>query len=68
MVSPPIEVLEKGNAKLKHCIVGKLTKGIIPYHRVLSFANSTWEKKGLSHVVQKKIAELSYLDLIQMFT
>ncbi|KAK1351496.1 hypothetical protein POM88_054281 [Heracleum sosnowskyi] len=53
IVSPPDEVLMKGNEKLKFCIVGSLTKGVLSYSRICKFAHGAWDKYGLVHVAQK---------------
>lgn len=53
IVSPPDEVLRKGNDKLKFSIVGSFSKGTLPYRRVSSFAFRIWKNQGLISVFQK---------------
>lgn len=53
VVSPPKEVLLKGNDKLKCSLVGLFSKGYLPLKKVADFAFSTWKKFGLQHVSQK---------------
>ena len=53
VVSPPLEVLQKGNEKLKLCITGSFSKGFLPFKKVSDFAFSTWKKFGLQHISQK---------------
>lgn len=52
-VSPPDEVLKKGNEKLKTTIVGTFTKGVVPYLKLVDFANKVWKGRGLVHVGQR---------------
>lgn len=53
VVSPPLEVLKKGNEKLKFSIVGTFSKGTLPFKKVADFAVNLWNKFGLEHVSQK---------------
>ncbi|KAK1384253.1 hypothetical protein POM88_021988 [Heracleum sosnowskyi] len=53
IVSPPDEVLRKGNEKFKSCIVGTFTRGAPPFSRVAAFAHNVWDKRGLVHILQK---------------
>ncbi|KAK1351843.1 hypothetical protein POM88_053941 [Heracleum sosnowskyi] len=53
IVSPPDEVLRKGNEKLKSSIVGTFTRGAPPFSKVAAFAHSIWDNKGLIHISQK---------------
>ncbi|KAK1372474.1 hypothetical protein POM88_028667 [Heracleum sosnowskyi] len=53
VVSPPNEVLRKGNEKLKSSIVGTFTRGAPPFSKVAAFAHSIWDNKGLIHISQK---------------
>lgn len=53
IVSPPDEVLKRGNDKFKNTIVGTFTKGTVPFTKVCEFARNMWEKSGLVHVGQK---------------
>lgn len=52
VVSPPDDVLKKGNEKFKNCIVGTFTKASLPFHKVELFARTNW-KKGLLLVSRK---------------
>ncbi|KAK1405698.1 hypothetical protein POM88_005303 [Heracleum sosnowskyi] len=53
VVAPPIEVLKKGNDKLRNCIVGSISKGNVSFGRVSAFAHHVWDKRGLLSVFQK---------------
>ncbi|KAK1369733.1 hypothetical protein POM88_035825 [Heracleum sosnowskyi] len=53
IVSPPDEVLRKGNEKFKSCIVGTFTRGAPPFSKVAAFAHNVWDKRGLVHISQK---------------
>lgn len=54
VVTPPDDVLKKGNDKFKTTIVGKFTKGTVSFSKVKKFAHSMWEKEGgLLGVAQK---------------
>ncbi|KAK1351619.1 hypothetical protein POM88_054163 [Heracleum sosnowskyi] len=53
VVSPPVEVLQEGNAKFKNCLVGTFSKGTKPYNTVVGVACKAWEKRGLLNVYQK---------------
>ncbi|KAK1351566.1 hypothetical protein POM88_054253 [Heracleum sosnowskyi] len=52
-VSPPDEVLKKGNAKFKNCVVGSFPKSTLSFGRVSAFAHKAWRKRGLISVSQK---------------
>ncbi|KAK1384257.1 hypothetical protein POM88_021992 [Heracleum sosnowskyi] len=52
IVSPPDEVLRKGNEKFKSCIVGTFTREAPPFSRVAAFAHNVWDKRGLVHISQ----------------
>lgn len=54
VVSPPLEVLKKGNDKLKFSIIGTFSKGYLPFKKVADFAMNSWKKYGLQHVSQKE--------------
>lgn len=53
VVSPPKEVLLKGNEKLKHSVVGVFSKGCLPFRKVEEFAAKNWLRFGLQHISQK---------------
>lgn len=53
VVSPPVEVLRKGNEKFKDCVVGSFSKIAMSYGRVSAFAHKAWKKRGLLSVSQK---------------
>lgn len=53
VICPPDEVLKEGNDKLKTSIVGRFTKGVVPYNKVVDFANKLWKNRGLISVGQK---------------
>lgn len=53
LVTPPDEILRKGNEKFKTTIVGSFTKGVVSYSKVCKFAHTMWGKKGLVLVSQK---------------
>ncbi|KAK1394372.1 hypothetical protein POM88_013428 [Heracleum sosnowskyi] len=55
IISPPVEVLIKGNEKYKTCIMGVLTHASLPFHKVSAFTNQAWKSRGLTHVSQKDI-------------
>lgn len=55
VVSPPDDVLKKGNDKFKTTIVGKFTRGVVSFTKVNKFAHTMWEKKGLLCVSQKDV-------------
>lgn len=46
MVTPPDQVLEKGNEKFKTSIVGTFTKGTVLYNKVVEFAHKAWDARG----------------------
>lgn len=53
VVRPPVEVLKKGNEKLRHCVVGTFTKGTSTYKNVSDFAFKVWGPRGLVGVFKK---------------
>ena len=53
IVSPPIDVLQKGNEKFKFSIVGHFSKGTLPFKKVAEFAYKAWSKFKLLNVSQK---------------
>lgn len=53
VVSPPLEVLKKGNDRQRYSIVGTFLKGRLPFKKVADFAMNMWKKFGLQHVSQK---------------
>ena len=53
VVSPPRDILLKGNEKFKFSIVGLFSKGSLPFRKVEEFAFKHWKKFGLLHVSQK---------------
>lgn len=53
IISPPDEVLIKGNEKFKTSIVGTFTRGAPPFHKVAAFAHKVWDNHGLVHISQK---------------
>lgn len=53
ITNPPIDVLKKGNDKLKCSVVGSLPKGGLPFGRVSAYAHRVWDKQGLLSVFQK---------------
>ena len=52
-ISPPKEVLQRGNERFKFCLVGSFSKGHLTYAKVAAFAHQFWASKGLIHVSQK---------------
>lgn len=52
-VTPPSEVLKKGLAKFKLCLVGNFSKGTLPLSKVIEISRKAWDSKGLCHVSQK---------------
>ena len=53
MVSPPIDVLKMGNAKLKTSIIGSFSKGVVSFTKIANFAHKNWDVLGLEHISQK---------------
>ena len=53
LVSPPLEILRKGNDKFKTCIVGTFSRGTVPLSKVTLFAQKSWDSRGLEHISQK---------------
>lgn len=53
VVSLSEEELNEGAEKLKCCIMGRLTKGKLPFRAVRDTAHSIWEKQGCCSVFQK---------------
>ena len=53
VITPSAEILKKGFEKFKLCLVGKFSKGTLPFSKVLDIAKKSWDSRGLSQVSQK---------------
>lgn len=68
VVSPPIEVLQKGNNKCKHCVIGTFTKGRCSFSSVVSYVRTMWKSLNVLNIAQREpnvfVFKFDYEDVV----